>query len=240
MLTSPPADSSRPRSVTAILLSWQRVRNLPLIVEELWRWPRLGEVLVWNNNPEIRLDLQRATVINAPVNYYCLPRYCLVLLARHDTIWFQDDDLLVTAAQLEQVHAAYARDPSRIYGCRGRNLVDGRYTVETVFGDCDIILGQTMLFHRRLVRRFFAQLPALPPVTVEDDIVFSLACGCRHVALNVGPITDLGYDDEAALWRRPDHFTKRQRAVELMRALAAGGRATPESDEWVSREPPPR
>lgn len=205
---------------TAILLSWKRVENLARIVEQLKKSNRIGEIFVWNNNPDLTLDLPVDAVINSPRNFSCLARYCLVPLAANDVVWFQDDDVLVTPAQLETVFMHYERDPSRIYGCRGRNVVNGQYTWATIYGDCDIILGQAMLFHRNLYRHAFATLGALGPMT-EDDIAFSLSCDRRHFAVNVEPIQDLGDDDEVALWKRPNHFEKRQECVALMLSARA-------------------
>jgi hypothetical protein len=76
---------------------------------------------------------------------------------------------------------------------------------------------------------FFQALAALPPGPVEDDIVFSLACGRRHVAVDVEPVEEMGWDDEHAIWRRPDHFERRQRAVDFMRARAARSTTGPGS-----------
>lgn len=204
--------------VTSILLSWKRPRNLSVISRELSRSPLVDEILIWNNNPAVKIRPASAAVINAPRNFFCLPRYSLVPLAKNETIWFQDDDVLVTVEQLQIIFHAYMADPTRIYGIRGRNLDrEGHYLTETVIGECDIILGQAMLFHRSLVSHMFDMLWKLPQVTVEDDVVFSLSCKRRHLAVSVGRIADLGSDDAVALWHQPDHFEKRQEIVDLMR-----------------------
>jgi len=204
--------------ITAILLSWKRLANLGRILEELQRTPLVGEIMLWNNNPEVRLDFPGVTVINSPRNFLCPARYCLVPLAAHNLIWFQDDDLLLGRAGIETIYATYQADPSRIYGIMGREIVDGLYSADPVYGECDIVLGQAMLFHRRLLHHAFEPLGWLPPEVTEDDIIFCLAAPRRPFAVEVGPLEDLGSDDEAALWRRPGHFERRQRAVELMLA----------------------
>jgi hypothetical protein len=216
--------------ISVILLSWKRVANLAPIIDSLRRSPLVGEIIVWNNNPEVQLELPGALVFSAPQNYFGLARYCVAPLARHDTIWFQDDDMLLEPEQLLRVHSVYAQDPARIYGCRGRNVIDGRYRFEDVFGECDIILGQSMLFHRRLLANFFRYAAAIPPITIGDDIVFSLSCGRRHFAVDVEPVRQLGWDDEVALWRRPDHFDRRQNMVDLMLSLRGKIPAWSESD----------
>lgn len=204
--------------ITAILLSWRRTQNMPRIIEELARSPRIAEIMLWNNNPEVSLHFPGVTVINSPRNFLCFARYSLVPLAAHHTIWFQDDDLLIRKDQIEVIYGAYAADPGRIYGIKGRNLVNGLYSADDVYGECDIVLGQAMLFHRGLLHQAFAPLGSLPPEVTEDDIIFSLASHMRPCAVDVGPIEDLGSHDDAALWRQPGHFERRQRAVELMLA----------------------
>ena len=188
------------------------------IVGELAGSPLIGEVIVWNNNPDVRLDLPGATVINSPRNFLCFPRYCMAPLASHDTIWFQDDDLLLTGGQIERVHAAYMADLSRICGIIGRDIVDGFYSADEVYGECDIVLGRAMLFHRSLLHHAFEPFGSLPSDIREDDIIFSMASPGHHFAVDVGAVEDLGSADDAALWRRPGHFERRQRAVDFMLA----------------------
>jgi len=211
--------------ISAVVLSWKRAANVPAILDSFGRWPAIRNVLIWNNNPDMRLDLP-VQVINSPQNYSCLARYCAAPLMQSDTIWFQDDDVVLTPDQFEKIYRAFRQDPSRIYGCRGRNIENGRYQVQTVYGECDIVIGQTMLFKRNLLTNFFSALFRISTDLIEDDIVFSLSCGRRHFAVDVEPLREVGWDDEAALWRRPDHFARRQKTVDLMHALKS---ATPQS-----------
>ncbi len=199
---------------TAILLSWKRPHNLPLLIGELQRIPEVREIILWNNDPEREISIPGVTVVNAPRNFRCLARYCMVPLAQHDNIWFQDDDLLVSPDQFRAVLAEYARDPGRIYGCCGRNLRDGKYVFADVWGEVDVVLGQTMMFQRQRLADAFAALGTLPPPTVEDDIVFSLLAARKPYAVNVGPLRDLGMSDANALHLLPSHAQKRQAAVD--------------------------
>ena len=212
------AEPRNPGKGTAILLSWKRPHNLSRIIGSLARTPLICEVMVWNNNPDITLAFPGVTVINSPRNFLCFARYCLAALASHETLWFQDDDLLVTAEQIARIDAAYRGDTSRIYGIVGRDIVNGLYSADDVYGECDIVLGRAMLFHRRLLFRAFEPLGSLPPDMTEDDIIFSLASVGRHVAVDVSPVEDLGSADDAALWKRPEHFDRRQKAVDFMLA----------------------
>lgn len=229
-----PVPPPEAEAFTAVLLSWKRYQNLPAIVASLERIPHIREILLWNNDPERTISIPGVTVFQAPRNFRCLPRYCLVPLASHDNIWFQDDDLLLEPAQFERVLAEYRQDRSRIYGCRGRNLRDGKYVTEDVYGDVDVVLGQTMMFHRSLLSRGLSTLGELPPPTIEDDIAFSLSVPGKHRAVNVEPLRDLGMSDDAALYRRPGHFEKRQAAVD--RYLAYAAKPSPSAERIAALE----
>ena len=206
-------------AISVVLLSWRRPENLQQIVGALRKNPLVKEVIIWNNNPEITLKSDEAIIINSAHNFLCLARYCLVPLTKHPLIWFQDDDLLISAEQLDAIVSAYSMAPDRIYGCRGRNLIQGRYAPVIVYGECDIILGQSMLFHKKLFYEVAATFYALDSIERADDIAFSLLCRRKHFAVNVEPLVDLGEHDEHALWRQPGHFSVRQQIVD--RLLAA-------------------
>ncbi len=205
-----------PGKITAILLSWHRPENLRRIIDGLKGMPRIAEIMLWNNDPDVKLDFPGVITINSPRNYLCFARYCLVPLASQNTIWFQDDDLLVTKDQLDTIYAAYVEDSSRVYGITGRDIINGFYTTDTVYGECDIVLGQAMLFNRTLLYHVFEPFGSMPDDMSEDDIVFCLAQPRRPFAVDISPVEDLGSSDDAALWRRPGHFERRQRAVEFM------------------------
>lgn len=218
-------NSQAPVAISVVLLSWRRPENLESIIDSLRKHPRVKEILVWNNNPKITLKSDHATIINSGRNFLPFARYCLVPLTTYPLIWFQDDDLLISAQQLDAIISAYSKAPSRIYGCRGRNVVKGRYAPEIVYGECDIILGQSMLFHKQLLYDVCPSLNALAPMERGDDIAFSLLCQRKHFAVNVEPLTDLGEHDEHALWRQSGHFSLRQQVVD--RVLAALNCAPP-------------
>lgn len=217
--------SQRSMAISAVLLSWRRAENLQRIVRTLWENPLVKEVLIWNNNPEVVLESEAATVINSSQNFFPFVRYCLIPLTKHPLIWFQDDDLLIRPEQLDAIVSEYSKAPDRIYGCRGRNVVGGRYAPEIVYGECDIILGQSMLFHKELFYEVASAFYGLAPNEQADDIAFSLLCGRKHFAVNLEPLVDLGEHDEHAFWRQPEHFPMRQQMVD--RLLAAFQRPSP-------------
>lgn len=221
-------NSQHPAAISAVLLSWRRPANIEPIVHTLRQSRLIKEVFVWNNNPELTLTSNAAILINSSHNFFPFARYCLVPLTNHSLIWFQDDDLLISPQQLEAIFAAYELAPDRIHGCRGRNLIQGRYSPDLVHGECDIILGQTMLFHKQVLYAVVPALNALAPMERGDDIAFSLLCRRKHFAVDVGPLVDLGEADGHALWRQPGHFSRRQQMVD--RVLATLQRQLPGFD----------
>ncbi len=207
---------------SAVLLSWRRPENLPAIVDALRRCPAIGEVLVWNNNPDVRLELD-AAVIQAPDNFMLLPRLAIGCLTRWPAIWFQDDDLVLEQPQMDLLWHRFLEDGGRrMHGVQGRAIgPGGRYDGRNVFGECDVV-NQAVVFRRGALARALGWLPSplWQPGTVdpaEDDILLSLAQGRKQaVAVDVGALERRGAYDEAAWSRRPEHAARRQAMVDWM------------------------
>lgn len=209
--------------ISAVLLSWKRPQHLSEIVRSIIRWDRISEVIIWNNNPELRLVTEAATVINSSQNFFCFARYALVPLLKNESVLFHDDDLVMQPEQLELLYAEYARDPGRIYGPFGKRFVNGALYQQTPaglksgadkIGYVDVILGRCSLFNRSLYQRAFRHIPL--PIKYEDDVAFSLAAtrasGKKHLAVNVGPILDICGGDEHSSWKT-DGFAEAREAV---------------------------
>lgn len=221
------------------VLSASRAQNLEHVVRELRQLPQIGEILVWNDDPERRLDLPGAMVFEGPRGFAGLPRYCLVPLARFDNLWLQDDSVLIRPRQFGALLAAYARDPSRIYGCRGHNLRDGSYLAADAWGEVDVVDGQAMMFHRSLFQHRFPTLASAP--VPDEDIAFSLSCRRRHVAVNLGPLEELApapqpRDPQATVDRVLSGLRAHPPADDLLAAGAARVDALTAELESIGRE----
>jgi hypothetical protein len=212
--------------ISAILLSWKRPSNVSKIVDELRLVPSIREIIVWNNNAELRLDVSNCKVINSSHNFMPFARYSAAVLAAESTILFQDDDMLFPKHSIERAFAEYLKDKTRIYGTNGRNLQDGKYNLTSVIGECDIILGQFMLFDKKLLISVFEKMLRVSPLERGDDIAFSLFCETKHLALGLEH-EDLGMRDEFALHKQKGHGEKRQNVVD--RVLDLKKRVTPSS-----------
>lgn len=207
--------------ISVILLSWRRPHNMPRIVQTLQSIDAIREIIIWNNNPQIRLKFPNCIVINSSHNFMPFARYGAASLTAYDTVLFQDDDMLFDQAGIERTYAELKKDGTRIYGSEGRNLVDGKYTTAKAVGLCDIILGQFMLFRKKLLIDVFQDILRLTPFQRGDDIAFSLLAGGPHMALDL-PYQDLGKNDGAALYRQKGHLERRQLMVDRVSALKAG------------------
>lgn len=201
------------KHLSVILLSWKRPDNIPAILNNLFAIKRINEIILWNNNPELRLTYKhpKLTIFNSPKNYGTLTRYPISLMAKNDTVMFLDDDLYLSEPQIEKLFSEYIKDTSRIYGPYGRKLINYKYNMRNRWGQVDIIIGRCMLFDKALLSNFFKYLSPWKKLLHEDDILFSLSQGKKHYAINLGHIKQLPAND--ALYKKPAHLIKRQKMV---------------------------
>lgn len=158
------AELSRGR-VSACLLSWRRPKNVEAIVRRLHQLAFIDEILVWNNNPACRLQLEGAKVqvIESETNVMCAGRFLCAAQARNEVIYTQDDDALVY--NVSQLHQAFLRDPTRIT----HGLSDWHYTrrQDYLFGDSQMaFLGWGSLFKKD----WLADLDLLPPDVRSSEL----------------------------------------------------------------------
>jgi len=223
MFTTESADQN---GISVVLLSWKRPKNIDVIVAELRRVEAVREIIVWNNNPAIQMSLPDCKVINSSFNFMPYARYCAATLTSCNALLFQDDDMMFHKDGIERAYAELMKDPGRIYGSEGRNLQNGKYMFDPVYGECDIVLGQFMLFTRTLLCSVLGNLVGLAPFERGDDIAFSMLSGRKPMALNL-PYDNLGKSDDVALHKQSGHGNKRQLMVDrVMHLLEAAGPRT--------------
>ncbi|KAF9915071.1 hypothetical protein BX616_006963 [Lobosporangium transversale] len=110
---------------TAILLGWKRLEGLKLIVKYLARYPYIKEIIVWNNNKEIRLTKQdfefdssfgplpELQVYNGKENLHDFAKYMSCSLAKYQHCYFQDDDWLNT--HMDALYTNFLTSPNLIH-----------------------------------------------------------------------------------------------------------------------------
>ncbi|KAG0346166.1 hypothetical protein BG004_002288 [Podila humilis] len=113
--------------VTAVLLSWKRKEGAKAVVAHLRKYPFIKEILIWNNNPEIELELAdfgetRAvngtvktpsiTLFNAVANIQDFSKYTTCVLAKYDHCYIQDDDWINLS--MDSMYTAYIDNPESL------------------------------------------------------------------------------------------------------------------------------
>ncbi|KAF8969783.1 hypothetical protein BGZ46_010599, partial [Entomortierella lignicola] len=110
---------------TAILLGWKRTRGLQLIVQYLARYPFIKQIIIWNNNKELKLSkrdfemdpsfgpLPEIQVYNAVENLHDFAKYMSCSLAKYKHCYFQDDDWLNT--HMDSLYTNFLTSPNLIH-----------------------------------------------------------------------------------------------------------------------------
>ncbi|KAF9570997.1 hypothetical protein EC968_001138 [Mortierella alpina] len=120
---------------TAILLGWKRIEGLKLIVKYLTRYPYIKQIIVWNNNKELKLSqrdfeleladslghgassadrlLPELQVYNAAENLHDFAKYMSCSLAKYEHCYFQDDDWLNT--HMDALYTNFLTSPNLIH-----------------------------------------------------------------------------------------------------------------------------
>jgi glycosyltransferase involved in cell wall biosynthesis len=210
-------------AVSACLVSWKRPQHLPRIVASIAAHPFITEVLVWNNNPAVDLDVHgdSVRVIDAPRNFGCYGRYLCAQQARNDLIYTQDDDVLVH--NVPEIVDAFTADPSRMAHALAPRHFEARH--DLVFGDAQLgWLGWGAIFDRSWLDQF----RQLPPEVLgsrlferEADVYFSIMFRHGHQTLRARIDHLPGHSRRGeALYRDPDAGTLRTAAIRHALALA--------------------
>ena len=194
--------------VTACLLSWRRPQNLPAIVRSLQPLDFIDEILVWNNDPAHRLELEGAKVrvIEAERNEGCLGRFLCARQARNDVVYVQDDDVLVM--NVAELYRGFCADPERI--AHGLSPEHFRLRTRQHHGDCHVALLGWGAFFRKEWVAVLDEVPApvrqTPLFHREADKFFSILLERRHNTLP-GRLVHLdGHSTPGlALWRDAGH-----------------------------------
>lgn len=208
--------------ITACLVSWRRKYHVPTICDHLLRFPEISEIIIWQNEsdmnmPELPPGVQ---VINCDANEYVFGRFLAAEVANNETVFFQDDDLLVNnfPALLgkfkendeEVIIANLAQDKSSRHWSQwqsarppwvevGFGSIAPRWAIE--------VLGKWPHSHELLQRK--------------ADKIFTIMNDWQAVRAGPSDITRLFYRgkesgrDRNSLWLREDHKPLNREAVRL-------------------------
>ncbi|GAA5988666.1 hypothetical protein JCM10908_003667 [Rhodotorula pacifica] len=112
-------EASEIGDTTAVVLHWKRTDNVRVILAHLCQYTFFDSVLVWNNNPEVRLThkdfassrcpASKLRIYNSPRNLLFLARFLACAQAETPYCYFQDDDWLVRP--IRAMYTQFMRDP---------------------------------------------------------------------------------------------------------------------------------
>jgi len=202
--------------VTACLLSWKRPENLPAIVRTLRRLEFIDEILIWNNNPDLRLELSDSNlrVLESSENQSCYGRFLCAAQARNPVVYVQDDDAL--NHDIAGLYRQFLRGPASIaHALAPTHWAQRR---RQVYGNAQAALVGWGAFFRQ---EWLSVLDDVPASVRQDalfrreaDKFFTLLLGRKHNAV-AGDIEHLdGHSTPGvALWRDAHHQQLAARAT---------------------------
>ena len=177
--------------LSVVLLSYRRMKDLRHIVDSLLLCDFVGQIIVSNNNLEIRMEDYiplrdpRLRIINQPVRRFPGWRYDLAreLSARY--FMSIDDDLFLTPGQVRKLFMSLLANPTVPHGAGGEDYVvaDGKIVSrQQVCGrerETDVILW-AYAFTREHLDKYFSLLQTLRidnhELKASEDVVISF-CG---------------------------------------------------------------
>lgn len=86
-----------PHSFSVVINSWKRPENIRLILDRESEFPEVREIIVFNNNPQIKLSHahSKVRIINSEHDFGLRTRWIIATLALSEYLVFQDDDILM-------------------------------------------------------------------------------------------------------------------------------------------------
>ncbi len=226
--------------ISVVMLSWKRPYNVYKIVRQLKKNKCIDDIIIWNNNPKEKLSclnsIKDVTVVRANRDCGMNARFYACLMAKNETIYQQDDDLIVSNTGIGKLYREFKKDPYVIHGIWGRNPSDQYLYVSTnIYSKAEIILGRAAMFHKGFIIEAFRKMSMIHNKIVHllskvgGDVFFSYAVMsiakrknrvhkfCKYVTELPAP---------HAIWERPHHWINRTIIMrECRRAFGIGTEA---------------
>jgi hypothetical protein len=188
-------DGQEPTSV--VIMSWARPDNIKLLVDT-YLSPAYGEVVghiyIFNANPKygdklnrsLPLQDDRLTLIQTSRDMGLHARFATAMLAKTETVWIQDDDLMMGPEGFRILMDGIEEEPEVMHGVYGRFPVEDKwYPITTTKGHrkrAPILLTQCLIARREHIATFMQYAPVLEaraehavPKWNGEDLVLSLS-----------------------------------------------------------------
>ena len=225
--------------ITTFVLSYKRQRNLGQIIDSIKANKHVSEIVIFNNDPDIKVEIERVTVINGGKNWKCWVKFIFPQLIQTKWVVILDDDIMLQRNTVEWFLENAKGDEEGIYGFFGMNLnenEDKPYSkgerVNTFnIGELtkvDILLGRVIFCKTSKLAAasyFRSKIPDYQNkeclFSGNEDIVLAMANTKEGYSNYVmASPKDMGCtnlpEGESALSKRETHFESRDAAVREM------------------------
>lgn len=186
--------------ITAVIITWKRQENIPLIITDLLRYPFISEIIIRDNSK--------------CKNIKCYARFTMAKKAKNDIIYTQDDDCIVH--NIQGIYDKFIEDNTRVSysGIEGYE----EKIKDNTFGDQQVaLLGWGSMFHKSWISvldRYIEFYGKDDCFIREADRIFTMLLN-KHHNFVPGGVTHLkGKNDKNALCQQSDHITLKNLAIE--------------------------
>ena len=187
-------------SVTAVIITWKRQENIPLIIEDLLKYQFISEIIIRDNSK--------------CKNIKCYARYTMAKKAKNNIIYTQDDDCIVP--NLAGIYDKFMEDSSKV----AYSGVEGyeEKIKDVTFGEQQIaMMGWGAIFSRDMIGVLNKYIKAYGKDETfyrEADRIFTLLQNQHHNFVSGGINHLKGKDDDNAMCQQSDHISSRNLAIE--------------------------
>mmetsp|Transcript_57757 Transcript_57757/g.141067 ORF Transcript_57757/g.141067 Transcript_57757/m.141067 type:complete len:365 (+) Transcript_57757:115-1209(+) len=153
--------------VTVILMNYSRPRMIreSSMMRTLLAHPNIDEVLLLHSNPSTAFELVHPKVKNVDAIEHNKEmglslRFYFCQMASNQWVLHLDDDMEFTTEALNEILIEYSRNPKRIVGRFGRNLMRGPnsfngYNSKNTHKSTEVVLTKLMVMERDVCTAFF-------------------------------------------------------------------------------------
>jgi GT2 family glycosyltransferase len=182
----------------------------------------VDEILVWNNNPDVKLTLQgeKVKVIQSAENMMCFGRFLCAKKARNNVIDVQDDDVIVN--NVSELYHCFLADDSRITHALSPQHFSQRD--RTRYADCHLaLIGWGAFFQKQwlsVLDKYLSEEGDSVLFKREADKFFSLLLARSHNTLPADmQLLDYHATPGIALYLQEEHQSMVALAVRRSLAL---------------------
>ena len=226
--------------VTVLMMSYKRRPNLVPIMEALRQQTcQPAEIIIFNNEEGVTLDIEGATIINSDRNFSSVARPAFALLARTSHVMPHDDDVKLGPKAIENFMYWAEKLPGSILGYEGRRLalqsvMPYRRTRMEQAGslleprEIDVVFAKAMFCETKVYAYHWDLFYQMINPVRDEDICTSLANqakGNKNYLIPLMPGAELTVlsDHGVALSGRHDYWEERDFVTnECLRAMRRG------------------